>query len=80
MAASGVLILFYFSCINRIFIWQSPQIQVLHVSHFAIIKEENTPFFKNLVLSLGKINVYWSSKIEVLQIAVNKDQWHPCSK
>ena len=80
MAASGVLILFYFSCINRIFIWQSPQIQVLHVSHFTIIKEENTLFFKNLVLSLGKINVYWSSKIEVLQIAVNKDQWHSCSK
>ena len=37
---------------------------------FIPLKEENDPFLQNIVLSNEKINLYLSSKIQILQLVI----------
>ena len=65
------IFLLYFSNINRAFIWKSSQFysfKVLHVSNFTNTKEKIYSLCKNTILRHGKIDFYWSSKIQILQL------------
>ena len=64
------IVLLYFSGINRTNLHLFYSFEILYLPNFVIIKEKITLLCNNIVSSHGKLNFYWSSKIQMLQLVI----------